>query len=762
MNFPINFYLSFSISHPIVPFRGLFFKFKELLSRLFLTVNKYSSIKADIIINLFTYICQKTRGVKSRVAHSRANDCKSVNKMVKNISIRFLIIFVAFMVAGFFSIHSLNRSMHLNQEVEKFNRQVLENIDSLSLLLAKLHTDTLLSTLSAQKRVQLASQNEKSRLSSELFFNALENFSITQVKQKNLLKHLQTLKAEWKSYINLRKKLLTVLKSGKKEQIQKIIPSYMIAYNNLSHNLTDLKHHYIQEFSGHVDELREQAMNSFYIGIVIAVSTLILLFFLLMEVNTINRKLQSYLEDKELFQKKLASANKALTKYSEELENEVKKRTDEALEHLMKNPLTKLHNRLSFVKRLEKNSRASVAIFNIDRFQSYNDLFGAKVGDKIIQEYAAYLRQTVPYLYEIYHLQGDEFAIIEPDKKASTTFLAMVKRVADLVREFHYTDENGCFILQASIGVCIDEKQPLTKADMALKKAKNSNESLVIYSENLVKKQKYLENITMTKVLSKALKEGRIVPYYQPIIDTKTGDVHKYEVLARLIDENGLVIPPVHFISLAKQIKLYSELTKIIFDKAMKSIEEHGLNLSINLSADDIHNRQTRDYIIDRLAMSGFSDHVTFELLESEETQSYDEISAFIHRVKQYGVKIAIDDFGSGYSNFAKILKLKVDYIKIDGSFIKKIDTDADSREFVEIIHKLANTYNLKTVAEFVADEAIYNTVRGIGIDFVQGYRFGKPAPLSEFFKTGKDAEESAPQKKEPEEQNEVQDMVWD
>jgi len=663
------------------------------------------------------------------------------------------------MVAGFFSIYSLNRSMQLNHEVERFNRQILENIDSLSALLAELHTDTLLSALSLQKSVEAFSQNRKSRLSAEIFFDALENYTISQIKQQNLLKHLQTLEEEWRSYIDLRKRVAAALGSGKKKRIQKDLPSYMIAYNNLSHNLTDLKHHYIQEFGRHVDELREQAMNSFYIGSVIAVSTLILLFFLLMEVNTINRKLQSYLEEKEIFQQKLANANRALTRYSEELENEVKKRTDEALEHLMKNPLTKLHNRLSFVKRLEKNSRASVAIFNIDRFQSYNDLFGAKVGDRIIQEYAAYLRKTIPYLYEIYHLQGDEFAIIEPDKKSSATFLAMVKRVAELAREFHYTDENGCFILQASIGVCIDEKQPLTKADMALKKAKNSNESLVVYSENLVKKQKYLENITMTKVLSKALKEDRIVPYYQPIIDTKTGKVFKYEVLARLIDENGLVVPPAHFISLAKQIKLYSELTRMVFDKAMKSIEEHGLYLSINLSADDIHHRPTRDYIIDRIAMSGFSDHVTLELLESEETKSYDEIGAFIHRVKQYGVKIAIDDFGSGYSNFAKILKLKVDYIKIDGSFIKRVDTDADSREFVEIIHKLANNYNLKTVAEFVADEAIYETVRSIGVDFVQGYHFDKPKPLAQIV----GSKEGVKRHEEGEgETGEPQDMIWD
>ncbi len=675
--------------------------------------------------------------------------------MIKNISIRFFIIFIAFVVAGFFSIQSLNRSMQLNHEVERFNHTVVESLDALSLLLEKMHADLLMSTMPFGKKLPFTSPDDQNRLSADIYFNTLESYTIARFGRKSLREHLDAFKRDWKSYTTLRSKLLTALKNGDKEAIEKLASSYMIAHGDLEHNLNDLKHHYLQRFGRYVDESREQAMNSFYIGIVIAVSTLILLFFLLMEVNTINRKLQSYLEEKEHFQKRLANANKALTQYSEELENEVKKRTDEALEHLMKNPLTKLHNRLSFVKRLEKNSRASVAIFNIDRFQSYNDLFGAKVGDKIIQEYAAYLRQTIPYLYEIYHLQGDEFAIIEPDKKSSATFLAMIKRVAELVREFHYTDENGCFILQASIGVCIDEKQPLTKADMALKKAKNSNESLVIYTESLVKKQKYLENITMTKVLSKALKEDRIVPYFQPISDTKTQKVLKYEVLARLIDENGMVIPPAHFISLAKQIKLYSELTKSIFDKAMKSIEEHGLYLSINLSADDIHHLPTRDYIIDRLAMSSHSDHVTFELLESEETQNYEEISAFIHRVKQYGVKIAIDDFGSGYSNFAKILKLKVDYIKIDGSFIKKIDTDPDSKEFVEIIHKLANTYNMKTVAEFVADEAIYNAVRAVGIDYVQGYHLGRPKPLAEI--TG-----AVNETKERPESAEVHDLAWD
>ncbi|MCF6200968.1 MAG: GGDEF and EAL domain-containing protein [Hydrogenimonas sp.] len=647
--------------------------------------------------------------------------------------------------------------MELNSKTQEFNEKAVQKIDRLSTLLSEIDTGTFLTSLPINKKLASITDKERNIPLAESLFEQIRVFTLSNMDEKSLLEHLNSLHEEWERFLKLRSKLTGSIKDGDLQKVEKLLPTYIIAYNNLSHNLSDIKQHYKDIFDKYIENFKEQVKNSFYIGIIIAVSTLILLFFLLMEVNSINSKLQTYLEEKESFQRKLAYANEELKKYSQELEEEVKKRTDEALEHLMKNPLTKLHNRLSFVKRLEKNSKASVAIFNIDRFQSYNDLFGAKVGDKIIQEYAAYLRNTIPYLYEIYHLQGDEFAIIEPDRKSSASFLAMMKRVSELVSEFHYSDENGSFVLQVSIGVCIDEKQPLTKADMALKKAKNSNERLAIYSDSLIKKDRYLENITMTKILSKAIKEKRVVPYYQAICDTKSKKVVKYEALARLFDENGNIIPPAEFIDLAKQIKLYSEITKTIFDKALESAQKYGLHVSVNLSADDIHNPQTRDYIIDKLAMSNFSDHITIELLESEEAKNYDEISAFIKRVKVFGVKVAIDDFGSGYSNFAKILKLKVDYIKIDGSFIRKIDTDQDSREFVEIIHKLASNYNLKTVAEFVSNESIYNTVLDIGIDYVQGYKLGRPIPIEKLLeKNSRKIEKPEDDKKE------IKKYIWD
>ncbi|BDY12419.1 hypothetical protein HCR_07310 [Hydrogenimonas cancrithermarum] len=622
--------------------------------------------------------------------------------------------------------------MELNRHVERYNEQILEPLFKLGLLLSELHHDAMRTLIPITKealKVERRLPYNHEEISKQ--FTSLLSNDIAFLDRKTYEAQILSLKNEWKVFEKKHEKLLKSLKKRDK-RLEHLYSDYLFTYTNFQANLDALKKYLDSHFNDFIENEKKSITNTFYLAAVLAVSTLVLLFFLLQEVNTINRKLKKYLEEREDFQKRLAEANRALTDYSEKLEDEVKRRTEEALDHLMKNPLTKFPNRLSFIKKLGEFPTASIALFNIDHFRSYNDLFGAKVGDRIIQEYAAYLRQTIPYLYEIYHLQGDEFAIVEPNKKTSGTFQAMMKQVAQLVREFHYTDSNGNFVLQVSMGVAIDEEQALNKADMALRQAKSSNESLVFYSEALIGTHHYLENITMTKVLSSAIKQKRIVPYFQAIAETSSGKIVKYEVLARLIDEEGNVIPPGQFMQLAKQIKLYEKITKSIFEKAMDAIEKYGLHLNVNLSADDIHHLPIRDYIIDRLAMSQYSDHLTLELLESEETKNYEDVRAFIQRVKQYGVKIAIDDFGSGYSNFAKILKLRIDYLKIDGSFISKIDTDPDSKEFVEIIQKLAKTYDIETVAEYVSSESIYREVRAIGIDFAQGYHISKPKPLEE------------------------------
>ena len=666
--------------------------------------------------------------------------------MIKNIFLRFIVVFITFITAGIFLVLTLQRSIALDNEMELFQKKVLVPLSYLATRARDLHTETL-EILLSRKSPYFPSRKKENRLQPENrirnSFEAMASFNRRHIGSEALDADIRSFRSEWNRFKKIRAAFVKAVRGDREEtpRLRKNVTDYVVNYQILLKSVADLRNSWLKSFDTLVEEEKRDINATFYVSIIIAIATLILLAFLLFEVNTINRKLQLYLEEREEYQRQLSSANEELAHYSEQLESEVKKRTEEALDHLMKNPLTGLPNRLSFMELLGKASHASVAIFNIDRFQSYNDLFGPKVGDKIIRDYAAYLRQTIPYIYQIYHLQGDEFAVAELEKKNAQTFLAMIKQASKLAREFHFTDKNGDFVLQISIGVAIDQRRPLVKADMALKHAKHAHESMVVYSDNLIRPHQYLENITMTKELANAIREERIIPYFQAIADTKTKEIYKYEVLARLKDSEGNIHSPARFIPLAKQIRLYSEITKIIFKKAMDAVETHGWHLSINLSADDIHHLPTRNYILDRLALSKHSDHITFELLESEETRNYEDIRMFIDRVKHFGVKIAIDDFGSGYSNFAKILKLRIDYLKIDGSFINRIDSDSDAREFVEIIYHLAANYNLKTVAEFVSNESVYETVKSIGIDYVQGYHIARPLPIEEILAGERDDE---------------------
>lgn len=151
---------------------------------------------------------------------------------------------------------------------------------------------------------------------------------------------------------------------------------------------------------------------------------------------------------------------------------------------------------------------------------------------------------------------------------------------------------------------------------------------------------------------------------------------------------------------------------------------------SINLSVDDIFDKTTKQFLLNKLRSTSHAKRMIFELLESEGIENYHEVSAFIAEVKEFGCRIAIDDFGTGYSNFAHILRLDVDILKIDGSLIRNIDTDANAQTILTAVTEFSKHLNLKTVAEFVHSEAVYEKCKALGIDYLQGYYLGEPKPL--------------------------------
>jgi len=262
---------------------------------------------------------------------------------------------------------------------------------------------------------------------------------------------------------------------------------------------------------------------------------------------------------------------------------------------------------------------------------------------------------------------------------------------------------------------------------MALAYAKSKSLPYWIYEHRMHFESEYAKNLKFSQIVREAVEDSRIIPYYQAINDNKTNKTVKYECLSRMIDKDGNILAPMVFIPVAKNIKVYNDVTKLMIEKSFEAFKDNDFEFSINISIDDIMNSEIFTFIINKLKEYKRSSRVTFELLESEAILDFKKVERFISEVKRYGVKIAIDDFGSGYSNFSYLSKIDIDYIKIDGSLIGSMDTDDTSFLVVETIVDFAKKLNVKTIAEYVHSSVILNKVKSLDIDYSQGFFIDEP-----------------------------------
>lgn len=391
--------------------------------------------------------------------------------------------------------------------------------------------------------------------------------------------------------------------------------------------------------------------------------------------------------------------------------------------------LTGLQNRRRLTERLELKNSSFLMIINIDSFQEINDLYGDDSGDKLLQEFANFLQTLVPEDGSLYRLHSDEFAYLcqkGMDLKEFTTFASFV---SDKISNKSFKlDSNGEVSLSATMGLAYGTSMLLVNADTALVVAKKTKKHFLLYDESMAMAKEYEKNFSWTKRLKKAIDENRIVPLFQPIVDAKTKKIVKYESLMRMVDEENIHIAPIHFLELAKRNKLYHQLTKIMIEKTFEKFKDSSYLVSINISVEDILNKDIYNFIINKLASTKMGDRIVFEIIESEGIENFEEVIKFINEVKAFGARVSIDDFGTGYSNFEYLMKLKVDYIKIDGSMIKNIDTNINSQMITQTIVEFAKKMNIQTVAEFVYSKNIFDKIVELDVDFAQGYYFGEPS----------------------------------
>jgi len=400
--------------------------------------------------------------------------------------------------------------------------------------------------------------------------------------------------------------------------------------------------------------------------------------------------------------------------------------------------LTGLPNRRQLIEDIKSNSNEGVCLINIDNFSSINDTYGIKTGDKLLKEVANRLNICINRIgnHKAYKLHADEFAVLH-FKESTLTEKELEELASDLIYEL--TDKPYVFgeyeiFINVSIGIALvysvdNLEELLPSADIALKTAKKHKKHYVFYDKSLQTKKDYEENILWTKKLIKAMVEDRIVVYFQPIYSLKYDEIAKYECLIRMIDENGKVITPHKFLKIAKISKLYPSLTKIIVEKSFQRFSDMDCQFSINIDVEDIINPNTREFIKEKIIKYGVGTKLIFEIVETESVENYDIIKDFVKEFRGFGCKFAIDDFGTGYSNIERLAEIKFEYLKIDGSLIRKLPNDEESKIIVKLINDLANGIGAKTVAEFVESKEVLEKVMELGIDFAQGYYIGEPTP---------------------------------
>lgn len=403
---------------------------------------------------------------------------------------------------------------------------------------------------------------------------------------------------------------------------------------------------------------------------------------------------------------------------------------DEIIQRQLKDPLTHLKNRTALFNDLESaGTEVTLMLLNIDRFSTVNDYFGYEIGDRLLKLFAERLRETTVHEY-LYRISGDEFAIICVTQLFDEVLRDQMIEQINKLEDFKYNIGGYDISVNVSAGIAhATYSDVYNLAHMAFKEAKEQQTKLIFFNDNTALTEKTRNNIWMINKIKSAIEEDRIVPYFQGIVDNTTRRIVKYEALIRLVESSGTVLTPFWFLEHAKKSKLYDKLTRIMIQKTFAVFEQNEYEFSLNLTVQDIVSDETREFLYQKLESSPASKRVIFEIVETEGIVNYEEVIDFIHSVKQFGCKIAIDDFGTGYSNFSYLSKLDVDYIKIDGSLIKNINKDNDHLITVESILFFANRKGIKTIAEFVEDEAIFEKMLELGIDYSQGYLFSTPEP---------------------------------
>lgn len=411
--------------------------------------------------------------------------------------------------------------------------------------------------------------------------------------------------------------------------------------------------------------------------------------------------------------------------------------------------LTGLFNRHVFLQELERvaqraarghHTDVALLYIDLDNFKYVNDTMGHLAGDKLLIEVSRILKKRTRDSDLIARLGGDEFAVIlydvQPDNAAG---------VADSFRQhlqdYNFSHEGKIVDIGCSVGITMVEKgitkeEWLSRADYSCHTAKRMGRNKIhLYTaadqENI---NTISDDMGWARRIKNALEHDRFMFVIQPIMETQTRQIDRYEILLRMLDHTGKFIMPAGFLPPAERFGLMTNIDKWVVNHAFEFLQDEkchveNVNLSVNLSAHSFSDQELIEFITDKLTVTGVNPAwVTFEITETVAMADLDLTASFLEKIRALGCSTALDDFGVGYSSFAYLKDLPVDYVKIDGSFVRDIETNEVNRAIVKSMNDVAQAMGKKTVAEFVESEKAVSLLELMGIDYLQGYFIGQPA----------------------------------
>ena len=415
-------------------------------------------------------------------------------------------------------------------------------------------------------------------------------------------------------------------------------------------------------------------------------------------------------------------------RYRNSLENIVQERTEELVRLYTTDELTGLANYQKLKTDLQDNKEKTLLLLNIDNFEMINNAFGVEVGDSVLQEAGKLLKLFSSDGEGLYRIHGDEYAAL-----LNSGDIEFGRDKALEIRAFF--SQHKIFINDAqieisfTIGIAVGRNIDMLKnAKIAIREIHAfGKDRIQCYNENSRFLMEQKETRLWIDRSKEAIKKDLFVPYFQPIFDNSANTITKYECLARMLLGNEVIFPA-KFIEPAKLSGLLPGITRVMVDKSFEYFSSKEGKFSVNIGNYDIKEGYLYQFLLQKLDKYGIDpSRVTLEVLETISVQDAKESLEQLRELKKLGFSLAIDDFGTESSNFSRLLDMEVEYIKIDGSFIKYLDTDESSQKITASIVAFARSIGAKVIAEFVHNEAVFEAVKSYGIEYSQGYFIGQP-----------------------------------